>query len=248
MNDTTKIMHILAFYLSKFDMDAVHKLNYSSRAEAFEKLSLLFNRNDNYLKLRRDEYDVLTASHRNGWRNRAPAKSVAAINEHLQQFTFDELTVLVQSFIDNTEQSTNNALQAVKTDPSVKKIDAGFSENEIEQIINYEELAANLLIVSGNVPRRIYQRSIIDQLKKLYHYICQICGYSFESSYGKKYAEAHHIDFFATTHNNNASNIIILCPNHHRIIHLLTPNFNKRSLTWTYRNGLIELLLHNIHL
>jgi len=241
-------MHILAFYLSKFDMEAIRQLEYSSRKEAFQELSLLFGRNDNYLKLRRDEYDVLTGSHRNGWRNRAPAKSVLAINEYLQQFAFDELTALVQSLIENAQGEEKIPDILFLQNASSREIQAELSEEEIEYIINQEDTTANLVIASGNRPRRIYKHSIIIQLKKLYHYKCQICGHSFDDFYGGSYAEAHHIDFFAATHNNNANNIVILCPNHHRVVHLLKPEFDRHTLSWVYPNGVKELLKYNIHL
>ena len=241
-------MDILAFYLSKFDLEAVHQLNYSTRTEAFQKLSLLFDRNDNYLKLRRDEYDVLTDSHRNGWRNRPPAKSVMEMYEYLQQFTFNELTAFVKSLIENTQDEDLSADKSFMQNVSSRKIQAELSEEEMEILINQEDTTADLVIVSGNQTRRIYKRSIIIELKKLYRYECQICGHAFEGLYGGNYAEAHHIEFFADTHNNKMNNIIILCPNHHRVIHLLKPNFDRHSLTWVYPNGLTESLKKNIHL
>jgi len=248
MNDTKRTMYILAFYFSKFDIQAVKQLGYSSFKSASEKLAELFDFNSNSFKNRRDDFDVLTGSHRTGWVSRPSTSMVQETNRYLQSFSFDDLTLLVQSFIENAEDSKNIVPEAAAMSPSLRKINVGFSENEIEQIINYEDPTANFLVVSGNVPRRIYKRSIIDQLKKLYHYRCQICGYSFQDSYDTNYAEAHHIDFFTAAHNNNANNIIILCPNHHRIIHLLNPVFNRLAQTWTYQNGLTESLLHNHHL
>jgi len=248
MNETKRIMYILAFYFSKFDVRAINQLGYSSFKKAREKLAEMFGFNPNSLKNRRDDFDVLTGSHRTGWVSRPSTNMVQETSQYLQSFSFDELTALVQSFIENAEASNSNVSQEIITHSNLREIDVGFSENEIEQIINYEEPTANLLIVSSNAPRRIYRRSIIEQLKKLYCYQCQICGYSFIESYGINYADAHHIDFFTDTHNNNANNIIILCPNHHRIIHQLTPVFNRHALTWKYPNGLVESLQHNIHL
>ena len=52
-------MDIIAYYLSEYDMDAVLKLGYASRSEAFQKIGQFFGKNNNYLKRLRDEYDVV---------------------------------------------------------------------------------------------------------------------------------------------------------------------------------------------
>lgn len=57
--DNTKLMDIIAYYLSEYDMDAVLKLGYASRSEAFQKIGQFFGKNNNYLKRLRDEYDVV---------------------------------------------------------------------------------------------------------------------------------------------------------------------------------------------
>jgi hypothetical protein len=241
-------MYILAFYFSKFDVRAINQLGYSSFKDAREKLAEIFSFNANSLKNRRDDFDVLTGSHRTGWVSRPSTNIVQETYRYFKSFSFDELTALVQSFIENAEDSSNVTLHMVAMSPSLKEINGDLTESEIEQIINYEDITSDLLIISGNVPRRRYRRSIIDQLKKLYHYQCQICGHSFENIYNASCTEAHHIEFFANTRINNAKNIIILCPNHHRIIHLLNPVFDRHTLTWAYPNGLVELVQHNIHL
>lgn len=198
------------------------------------------------MKLRRDEFDVLTNSHRQGWRNRNPAKGVAELTNYLDCFSFNELTDIVISIIENNESGSIKSIEREQN--IIYKTTDFITEDELEQIINYQDKSARIIVNSTPSNERIYNHNIIQKLKKLYHYQCQICGYSFESSYNINYAEAHHIDFFTNTYNNNASNIIILCPNHHRIIHKLIPVFNRQNMTWNYPNGLVELLKCNIHL
>lgn len=64
--DVNRKISIIAYYLSKFDMDAVNKLGFNSRSEAFKQIGQIFGKNNNYLKRLRDEYDVVTSSSRNG--------------------------------------------------------------------------------------------------------------------------------------------------------------------------------------
>lgn len=94
---------IVAYYLSKFDLDAVCALGYSNRSEAFTDLSRLIGIENNYMKRRRDEFDVITGSHRNGQRNRQPTKTVMAFHDELKGLTFEEFTRMVKGIIDTCE-------------------------------------------------------------------------------------------------------------------------------------------------
>lgn len=90
--------------------------------------------------------------------------------------------------------------------------------------------------------------SICDMLKKLYEHRCQICGIVCGEEYTCKVAEAHHIEPFTQSLNNDSDNILILCPNHHRIIHNQNPIFDKEKNIYRYPNGFEEGLALNYHL
>lgn len=94
---------------------------------------------------------------------------------------------------------------------------------------------------------RRMDRSIIADLKQLYDFHCQICGLSFEI-YDTRFIEAHHIEAFVTSLNNNSDNIMVICPNHHRVIHATKAEFRYPDLSIIYPNGLIEKLMTNRHL
>ena len=87
--DKTKLMDIIAYYLSEYDMDAIYALGYVSRSDAFRKIGSLFGKNNNYLKRLRDEYDVVTSSSRNGQRTRPPRNRIIDTKNHLETFSFD---------------------------------------------------------------------------------------------------------------------------------------------------------------
>jgi hypothetical protein len=44
-----------------------------------------------------------------------------------------------------------------------------------------------------------------------------------------------------------SGNIVVICPNHHRIIHATNASFDRRSLTYEYPNGLREPLISPDH-
>ena len=94
---------------------------------------------------------------------------------------------------------------------------------------------------------RVYNTGIIRQLKRLYGGCCQLCGENAFREFNADISEAHHIAYFSDSQNNDSSNIIILCPNHHRLIHKLNPKFdyNRGCFVFSENSELrIELDFH----
>ena len=90
--------------------------------------------------------------------------------------------------------------------------------------------------------------SIGESLKRVYGYCCQMTGEHVGEQYGADVVEAHHIHPFTESLNNDTSNIMILSPNYHRIVHKAKPRFNHKTLSFEYPNGLIEKVKLNRHL
>jgi len=88
----------------------------------------------------------------------------------------------------------------------------------------------------------------LERLKILYGYRCQVCGQYIGEKYGSNLIHAHHIKYFTKSLNNNSNNIMVLCPNHHGIIHDKNPIFNAQTKTFLYPNGYEEGLKLNLHL
>lgn len=123
-------------------------------------------------------------------------------------------------------------------------------EEDFEFLSNYKKVDDSSRIETKEqiIKVRRLDRAIGENLKLFYNYKCQICGDNFSKKYNCLIAEAHHIDFFVSSLNNDASNITVLCPNHHRIIHKANPTFKRESLAFFYPNGLEEKLALNKHL
>ena len=68
------------------------------------------------------------------------------------------------------------------------------------------------------------------------------------SEYGSHIAEAHHIEYFVNSLNNDAKNQMIVCPNHHSIIHDANPIFDRKRMLYLFNNGVEERLVLNKHL
>ena len=110
------------------------------------------------------------------------------------------------------------------------------------------DLQAALLEKFGLTKYRKLNREIGERLKRNYNYRCQICGRSVGEFYGVDLAECHHIEPFSESLNNDATNLLIVCPNHHRIIHAAEPTFDRKRKLYLYPNGCEEILSLNDHL
>lgn len=87
------------------------------------------------------------------------------------------------------------------------------------------------------VKYRKIDRSIIRRLKEFYDYRDEITGEKIGERYGGSVVEAHHIDYFTKSQNNDSTNIIIISPNFHRIIHKNNPFFNRGKFQFEFQNG-----------
>ena len=243
--DNTKLMDIIAYYLSEYDMDAVEKLGYVSRSEAFRAIGSLFGKNNNYLKRLRDEYDVVTSSTRNGQWNRPPRQRIVETTNHLSSFTFDEITQIVVSILENNSKDLESRFDVSSaTVVDVREL----TEEEIEHIINFKDERAGIKVIQGEARKRIYSTSIVRGLKKLYKGECQICGFNPASDFSVNITEVHHIEHFAVSQNNNSENLIVLCPNHHRLIHKLNPAFDLSKKSFLLSDGRELKIIKDYHL
>ncbi len=98
------------------------------------------------------------------------------------------------------------------------------------------------------VKYRKIDRSIIRRLKEFYGYRDEISGEKIGEKYGDSVVEAHHIDYFTKSQNNDSTNSIIISPNYHRIIHKNNPRFNRRKFQFEFQNGAVLKLKLYEHL
>lgn len=126
----------------------------------------------------------------------------------------------------------------------------GQQERVMETKFNYDVMDSHAALLESEriVKIRKLNKKIGDNLKLLYGYRCQICGRWIGENYGSHIIEAHHIDYFVNSLNNDADNQLIVCPNHHSIIHDVNPIFDRRRLLYIYPNGFKEGLALNYHL
>lgn len=137
---------------------------------------------------------------------------------------------------------TRDNIDAIFSITSTNEIgEAGLESDIQDEAVGYDQ--KNHLIKIRKLNKKIG-----DNLKRLYQYRCQICGRLIGEEYGSHVVEAHHIEYFVKSLNNDASNQIIVCTNHHSIIHDVDPVFDRKRLLYIYPNGFEEKFVLNMHL
>jgi hypothetical protein len=120
-------------------------------------------------------------------------------------------------------------------------------EIDIEQLLGREDIGS--IGASSQLAKyRKLDRTFGEELKKVYGYRCQICGLPIGTEYGAKVSNTHHIEYFSRSLDNSPDNLLIVCPNHHSIIHATDPVFEKKTASFKYPNGYEEKLKLNVHL
>lgn len=126
-------------------------------------------------------------------------------------FICDEKLHNIECEMDNQSE----VLGEVEVESSINKM----GDDQFRKYIKSLDASASLETVEKCVKVRKYNKKLIDDMKKRANNTCQICGCNCGNEHGISIAEAHHIKKFSLTQNNKPENILILCPNHHRLIH-----------------------------
>ncbi len=126
---------------------------------------------------------------------------------------------------------------------------AGLSEEEFERFDDFarRDVSAEIVTRPQLAKLRKLDRSIGEDLKALYDFRCQICGENFGKPYDQRVVEVHHIIQFVRSMNNDYDNLMVICPNHHTVIHKTDPVFDRQLLTLSYPNGYHEVLKLDRH-
>lgn len=206
-----------------------YQIRYPRNGELSQVLQQYFFKSMSYIKMIRESRDP---------KDRSYIKLPDGLKEYLAIYTTEyEDTFLLEPIAQDDFQVMKKAIQ-------------GMRERTVENEIEYEMEDKNSGIEKRLqiVKIRKLNRKIGENLKLLYGYRCQICGQVIGEKYGSHIAEAHHIDYFVNSLNNDANNQMIVCPNHHSVIHDANPVFDRRRMVYGFDNGVEERISLNKHL
>ncbi len=206
-----------------------YQIRYTRNGDFSQALQKYFFKSLNYIKMIRENRDP---------QDRRYIKVPEDMKEHIAIYTTEyEDTFLVEPIASSDIQIVKMAVQ-------------GLNERTVEAEFDYNiaDESSGLEFQIQVVKIRKLNKKIADNLKLLYGYRCQICGQKVGELYGSHIAEAHHIDYFVSSLNNDSNNQMIVCPNHHSIIHDVNPIFDRKKMAYRFDNGIEEKLLLNKHL
>lgn len=109
IDEKRKEAQIVAFYLSKFDKTALKNLGYINNSQAFEDIANTLGVRPNYIKLTRDEFDVVHP-YRKGWHKRpiSPAvKKVISLFESLDEYSLRSIVIDLLSGKETSDTKTS---------------------------------------------------------------------------------------------------------------------------------------------
>ncbi|MEM0475398.1 MAG: HNH endonuclease [Candidatus Norongarragalinales archaeon] len=103
-------------------------------------------------------------------------------------------------------------------------------EREKKLLEEIKKFAAKPLGESESiVKRRKRDYAIITKMKEYYEYKCQICGTTIPKKSGGFYIEAAHITPKREEGTEDPENLLILCPNHHKLLDYGEVKIEKRE-------------------
>jgi 5-methylcytosine-specific restriction enzyme A len=93
-------------------------------------------------------------------------------------------------------------------------------------------------------PKR--NRLFAEELREVYSGRCQICSWEPRLIYGTDVCEAHHVRWLGRGGQDALTNLVLLCPNHHRVIHKVDAPFDWAKMGFVLGSR-IEQLTHIEH-
>lgn len=94
-------------------------------------------------------------------------------------------------------------------------------------------------------PRR--SRALVEALRQMYCGRCQLCGWESRTAHTVDVCEAHHLQWLSRGGDDATGNMVLLCPNHHRLVHALDAPLDFRDLAFDLGDRR-EVLRLNEHL
>lgn len=111
MNVNNKLALIVAYYLARFDREALNNLGFTSFNEAFEITAERLRVKKNYVKLRRDEFDPIFPW-RQGWKRQMDRQIVRTI-ETFQDIDETDLRDIVKKLLESREYREGDEIQQI---------------------------------------------------------------------------------------------------------------------------------------
>lgn len=75
-------------------------------------------------------------------------------------------------------------------------------------------------------------RAHVEALRQMYRGRCQLCGWESRDAHAVDVCEGHHLQWLSRGGGDARDNMVLLCPNHHRLVHALDAPLDFRDLAF----------------
>ena len=132
-------------------------------------------------------------------------------------------------------------------------------EQQLEQAVLYDAEAVTKVIrenpsalaqyrIDSLIEQPARSRNLVRHVHDLYGGRCQVCGFDPMLQYSVDACEAHHLVYLSRGGEDSLDNLVLLCPNHHTVVHRTTAPFDFQDLTFVFAHNHRERLVLNRHL
>jgi len=91
-------------------------------------------------------------------------------------------------------------------------------------------------------------RTLVEDLQRMYDGRCQLCGFDPRLLYGVRACNGHHVVYLSRGGPDDITNLMLLCPNHHEVIHATNAVFDFKDRHYVFPNNRREPLVLNTHI
>lgn len=113
---------VVAYFLSRMDMNGVRELGYKNFSSAFKELGRILDRKPATIKNMRDEFDPYFNNPRAGWYQRPLRKSRKRIYDQYQAVSDSELISTVKEIINRHKYSNRSHDEKREEDNDMKRV------------------------------------------------------------------------------------------------------------------------------
>ncbi|MFN8470564.1 MAG: HNH endonuclease [Caldilineaceae bacterium] len=118
----------------------------------------------------------------------------------------------------------------------------------VDKVIREHQPALAQYRIDRLIEQPVRSRSLSRQVHDLYEGRCQVCGFDPLLQYNVGACEAHHLVYLSRGGEDSLDNLVLLCPNHHTVVHRTNAPFDFQDLTFVFAHNHRERLVLNRHL
>lgn len=177
----------------------------------------------------------------------AIGNSPAEISQHLQtmrELNVQDIALLNQWCSDlPLEAAAYSILPEEDLESAVEQ-----NSDAVKKLIREHRSGIAEYRISHLIQQPTRSRTLAREIHQTYNGRCQICGFDPVLIYNVEACHAHHLVYLSRGGEDKLSNMVLLCPNHHSVIHATDAVFDFSDLSFVFAPNHRERLALNHHL